>query len=68
MEVTGPVTAFHNTLPHSLISSSVTFPDPDTDVRGCGYADVEVRGQFVVVGSVIPPCGFQGLISGPQTW
>ena len=52
MEVTGPVTVFHNTLPHSLISSSVTFPDSDTDVCGCGRADVEVRGQFVEVNSL----------------
>lgn len=52
MEVTGPVTVFHNTLPHSLISSSVTFPDPDTDVCRCGCADVEVRGQFVEVNSL----------------
>ena len=29
---------------------------------------VEVRGQFVGVGSLIPPCGLWGLTPGLQVW
>lgn len=43
---------------------SVTFPGPSIDVCGCGRAYVEVRVQFVEIGSLLPRRGFQGLIAG----
>ena len=34
----------------------------------CHDACVEVRGQLADMGSLLPPCGVQGLNSGHRVW